>query len=203
MCTWCAGPLIGGTGDKSASNHSSCVRRSDEGCGRNVRTLRNEGTQSLTVKTLHKYGVGITCLSEVCLLDSGHKIIKVPESDHVYHLYYSWVEDNSGLYGVVIALSPLAPAALLAWEPVFHTLATVRLKSAVVNISVISVYAPTLNAAGKDKDIFYRDLQAVVDRTPSIDFLEVAGDWNAFTGPVDENARHCSQLIRPQHAVWQ
>ena len=76
----------------------------------NVRTLCDKGMQSLTVKTLHKYGVGVACLSEVCLLDSGHRIIKVPESDCIYHLYHRGVEDNSGLYGVAIALSPLGQA---------------------------------------------------------------------------------------------
>ena len=156
----------------------------------NICTLRDDGTQSLTVKILHEYGVGVACLSEVCLPDSGHSIRKVPESDCVYHLYDSGVEDNSGLYGVVMALSPLAQAALLAWEPISHRLATVRLKGAVVNVTVIFVYAPTLNAAGEDNDIFYRDLQAVVDRSPSTDLLVVAGDWNARNGPADENTRH-------------
>ena len=87
------------------------------------------------------------------------------------------------------ALSPLAQAALHAWEPVSHRLATVRLKGAVVNITVISIYTPILNAAEKDKDI-YHDLQAVVDSTPSTDLLVVAGDWNACTGPADENTRY-------------
>ena len=133
--------------------------------GWNVRTLRDEGMQSLTIKTLHKYGVGVACLSEVRLPDSGHRIIKVPESDCVYHLHHSGVEDNSRLYGV-------AQAALIAWEPVSHRLATVCLKGAVVNVTVISIYAPTLNAAGEDKDIFYHDLQAVVYCTPSTFHLQ-------------------------------
>ncbi|CAE1303325.1 Craniofacial development protein 2 [Acanthosepion pharaonis] len=66
----------------------------------------------------------------------------------------------------------------------------VRLKGAVINVTVISVYAPTLNAAEEDKDIFYRDLKAVVDRTTSTNLLVVAGDWNTRTGPADEGTRH-------------
>ncbi|CAE1285041.1 Craniofacial development protein 2 [Acanthosepion pharaonis] len=107
--------------------------------GWNARTLREEGTQSLTVRTLYKYGVCVACLSE---------------------------------------------------KPVFHRLAMVRLKSAVINVTVISVYAPTLNAAEEDKDIFYRDLQAVVHRSPSTHLQVVAGNWNARTGPADEDTRH-------------
>lgn len=67
-------------------------------------------------------------------------------------------------------------AALLTWEPVSHKLAMVRLKGAVVNVTVISIYAPTPNAVEEDKDIVYHDLQAVVDRTPSTDLLVVTGD---------------------------
>lgn len=77
---------------------------------------------------------------------------------------------------MAIALSPVAWAALLAWEPVSHKLAMVRLKGAVINVTVISIYAPTPNAVEEDKDIVYHDLQAVVDRTPSTDLLVVAGD---------------------------
>ena len=101
---------------------------------------------------------------------------------------------------MVIALSPLAQAALLAWGPVSHRLATVHLKGAVVNVTVVSVYVPTLNAAEEDKDIFYRELQAVVDLTPSTDLLVVAWDRNARTGLADENTRHI--LGRFAHGTW-
>ncbi|CAE1256060.1 unnamed protein product [Acanthosepion pharaonis] len=97
--------------------------------GWNVRTLRDEGTQSLTVRTLYKYGVCVACLSEVRLPDSGHRIIKVPE--------------------VAIALSPASRASLLAWEPVSHAGEPVYAptlkaghgpyrKGAVINATVIS-----------------------------------------------------------------
>ena len=99
------------------------------------------------------------------------------------------MEDNSGLYGLVNALSPQAQAALLVWEPVSHRLATVRLKGAVLNVTVFSVYAQTLNAAGEFKDI-YHNLQAIVDCTLSTDLLVITGDWNARNGPEDENTRH-------------
>ncbi|CAE1169614.1 unnamed protein product [Acanthosepion pharaonis] len=157
--------------------------------GQNVHTFREEGTQSLTVTTLYKYLCHLS-FRGVRLPISGHRIMKVPESDCAYHLYHSGVEDNSRLYGVAIALSPLARAALLAWEPVSHRLAMVRLKGAVINVTVITVYAPTLNAAEKDKNIIYCVLQAVVDRTPSTVLLVVVWDWNARTGPANKDTRH-------------
>ena len=107
MCTLRGAVLVRGTGDKSVTTvlmRGEVVRVA--GC--NVRTLRDEGTWSLNVKTLHKYGDGVASLSEVCLPDSGHRIIKVPESDFFYHIYHSGVEDSSGMYVRAIALSPLA-----------------------------------------------------------------------------------------------
>ena len=156
----------------------------------NVRTLRDDGVQALTMRMLHKYGVHIACLSEVRLPDFGHQRIKVPGENISYHLYHSGVSDNSGLHGVAIALSPDAQAALLAWQPVSYRLAMVRLKGQISNISVITVYAPTLIADEVDKARFYADLQTLVDSVPSRDVLIVAGDWNARTGPADDATRH-------------
>ncbi|CAI9720548.1 Hypothetical predicted protein [Octopus vulgaris] len=154
----------------------------------NVRTLRDDGVQALTMKALHRYRVSVACLSEVRLADVGHLPIKVPGKEFTYHLYHSGVTDNSGLHGVAIALSPDAQAALLAWQPISHRLALVRLKGQISNVSVIAVYAPTLNADDADKMRFYADLQAAVD-VPSSDVLIVAGDWNARTGPADDTTR--------------
>ncbi|CAI9726958.1 Hypothetical predicted protein [Octopus vulgaris] len=156
----------------------------------NVRTLCDDGVQALTMKALHRYRVSVACLSEVRLADVGHLPIKVPGEEFTYHLYHSGVTDNSGLHGVATALSPDAQAALLAWQPISHRLALVRLKGQISNVSVIAVYAPTLNADDADKMQFYADLQAAVDDVPSSDVPIVAGDWNARTGPADDTTRH-------------
>ncbi len=52
-----------------------------------------------------------------------------------------------------------------------------------MNLTVKTVYAPTLDAAEEAKDSFYDDLQDTDDRVP-------AGDWNARPGPVDMSIRH-------------
>ncbi len=59
-----------------------------------------------------------------------------------------------------------------------------------MNLAVIAVYAPTLDAAEEVKDSFYDDLQDAVNRVPAGDILIVAGDWNARPGPADPATRH-------------
>ncbi|BHF67943.1 hypothetical protein SprV_0301097200 [Sparganum proliferum] len=91
---------------------------------------------------------------------------------------------------MAIALSQQADLALLAWEPVNDRMAYVRLKGHFTNTSVVSVYAPTSAAEQRDKEAFYSQLQALVERLPRRDLLIVAGDWNGRTGPGDPITSH-------------
>ncbi|BHF83424.1 hypothetical protein SprV_0902656600 [Sparganum proliferum] len=156
----------------------------------NVRTFLDPGTQSLTAHSLHQYNVDVCCLSEVRLSDSGCREIKIPGVESHFTLYHSGPRDSSGRHGVAIALSQQADLALLAWEPVNDRMAYVRLKGHFTNISIVAVYAPTSVAEQRDKEAFYSQLQALVERLPRRDLLIVAGDWNGRTGPGDPTTSH-------------
>nr|VZI25315.1 unnamed protein product [Spirometra erinaceieuropaei] len=156
----------------------------------NVRTILDPGTQSLTARSLHQHNVDVCCLSEVRLPDSGSREIKIPGVESLFTLYHSGPRDSSGRHGVAIALSQQADLALLAWEPVNDWMAYVRLKGHFTNISIIAVYAPTSAAEQRDKEAFYSQLQALVERLPRRDLLIVAGDWNGPTGPGDPTTSH-------------
>ncbi|BHF73605.1 hypothetical protein SprV_0401668700 [Sparganum proliferum] len=156
----------------------------------NVRTFLDPGTQSLTAHSLYQYNVDVCCLSEVRLPDSGSREIKIPGVESHFTLYHSGPRDSSGRHGVAIALSQQVDLALLAWEPVNDRMAYVRLKGHFTNISIVAVYAPTSAAEQRDKEEFYSQLQALVDRLPRRDLLIVAGDWNGRTGPGDPTTSH-------------
>ena len=49
------------------------------------------------------------------------------------------------------------------------------------NITVIQVYAPTSNTEA-EVELFYEDLQDVLELTPQKDVLFIIGDWNAKIG---------------------
>ena len=50
------------------------------------------------------------------------------------------------------------------------------------NITVIQVYAPTSNAEETEFELFYEDLQDLLELTPKKDVLFIIGDWNAKVG---------------------
>ncbi len=67
-------------------------------------------------------------LSVVRLPGSGHKTIRVSQSDAVSHLCYSGINDNTGRHGVAIALSATTNVAVLDWDPISLRLEMTRLK---------------------------------------------------------------------------
>ena len=50
------------------------------------------------------------------------------------------------------------------------------------NIIVIQVYALTSNAEEAEVELFYEDLQDLLELTPLKDGLFIIGDWNAKVG---------------------
>ena len=50
------------------------------------------------------------------------------------------------------------------------------------NITAIQVYAPTSNAEEAEVELFYEDLQDLLELTPKKDALFIIGEWNAKVG---------------------
>ena len=50
------------------------------------------------------------------------------------------------------------------------------------NITVIQVYAPNSNADKAEVELFYEDLQDLLEQTPKKDELFIIGDWKAKVG---------------------
>ena len=58
-----------------------------------------------------------------------------------------------------------------------------------LNITVIQVYAPTVDVKEAEVDWFYEDLQDLLELTPKEDILFFIGDWNANVGRDTQNNR--------------
>ena len=58
----------------------------------------------------------------------------------------------------------------------------VRLQGKPFNITVIQVYAPTSNAEEAEVELFYEDLQDLLELTPKKDVLFIIRDWNTKIG---------------------
>ena len=59
---------------------------------------------------------------------------------------------------------------------------SVHLQSKPFNITVIQVYAPTSNGEEAEVELFYEDLQDLLELTPQKDVFFIMGDWNAKVG---------------------
>ena len=58
----------------------------------------------------------------------------------------------------------------------------VRFQGKPFSITVIQVYAPTINAEEAEVERFYEDLQDLLELTPKKDILFIIRDWNAKEG---------------------
>ena len=62
-----------------------------------------------------------------------------------------------------------------------------------INSTVLQAYAPTSNAEEAEVELFYEDLQDLLELTPQKDVLFIIGDWNAKVG---------SQEIPDNRKIW-
>ena len=61
-------------------------------------------------------------------------------------------------------------------------MSSVRFQGKPFNITVIQDYAPTSNAEEAEVELFYEDLQDLLELTPKKDILFIIRDWNAEVG---------------------
>ena len=59
---------------------------------------------------------------------------------------------------------------------------SVRFQGKPFTIMVIQVYAPTSNAEEAEVELFYEELQDLLELTSQTDVLFIIGDWNAKEG---------------------
>ncbi len=161
----------------------------------NIRTLRDEGVQALTMRILGTYRVDVAGLSDVRLPGTGQTSIKVPGADTFYHLFHSGVTDISSRHSVAVALSPVAYAALLDWKPISTRLARIRLKDSNAYLSIISVYTLTLDDAEGGPCAAHR---ACCSRHPKV--KQLMGDACKGPGPRPSRLVGCCSRCCKCHA---
>ena len=69
--------------------------------------------------------------------------------------------------------------AVLGYSLKNNRVISVRFQGKTFNITVIQVYALTINAKAAEVEQFYEDLQDLLELTPKKDALFILGDWNA------------------------
>ena len=84
--------------------------------------------------------------------------------------------------GVAIIANKRVQNAVLGCNLKNDRMISVRFQGKPFNIAVIHVYTPTNNAEESEVELFYEDLQDLLELTPPKDVLSIIGDWNAKVG---------------------
>ena len=155
----------------------------------NVRTLldRRDGTErphrrtALIAYELKRYNIDIAALSETRF--SGED--SLTEVGEGYTFFWKGLpEDERRLHGVGFAIkSKLLDNIPESPQGISERLMTWRIPLVKGRFAtLLSVYAPTLDADDNTKDAFYESLDAALSRIPDSDKLVLMGDFNARVG---------------------
>ena len=98
------------------------------------------------------------------------------------HFIYYCGQESLIRNGVAIIVNKRVWNAVLGCNLKNHRTISVRFQDKPFSITVIQVYAPTINAEEAEVEWFCEDLQDLVELTPQKDVLFIIGDWNAKVG---------------------
>ena len=98
------------------------------------------------------------------------------------HYIYYCGQESLGRNGVALIVQKKVPNAVLGGNLKNERMISVRFQGKPFNITVIQVYALTSNAEESEFELFYEDLQDLLELTPEKDVLFIIRDWNAKVG---------------------
>ena len=140
----------------------------------NVRTMYGIGKTTVVAREMRKYDIDVLGISECRWAGFGRMRTQTSET-----LLYSGRDDDAHISGVAMLLSRKAASCLISWTPVNDRIITARFNSRYIRTSIVQVYAPTNDADEEAKDVFYEQVQNVLDKIPKHDIVIQMGDWNA------------------------
>ncbi|KAG0710377.1 Craniofacial development protein 2 [Chionoecetes opilio] len=154
----------------------------------NVLSLSDDHRLPLLSGELSRLRVDIVGLSETRRPGSGET------SSGGYTYYWSGMSNSHReLYGhcVAIGISSKLQPSVVEVTPVDERIMRVRMKHTLGFMSIVAVYAPTEVRKTEEKEMFYAELDSVLDQCPPRDTLIVLGDFNATTGTVRDGYELC------------
>jgi hypothetical protein len=99
-----------------------------------------------------------------------------------FSFYYSGANNNIDQVGTGFLVLKKMQKYIISFMPYNERLCKLRMKGRYNNVSLISVYAPTVDKMDDIKEQFSEDLQKVVDNTPKSETIIILGDLNARMG---------------------
>lgn len=142
---------------------------------------RPERRTALVCRELARFNVDVAALSETRLAEEG----SIKESGSNYTIFWKGKKtDERRIHGVGFAVkTKLVEQYTLTPTTINERLITLRIPLRHGNhLTIISVYAPTLDSEDFIKDSFYDSLHSTIQNIPKSDKLVIMGDFNARVG---------------------
>ena len=95
------------------------------------------------------------------------------------HYIYYCGQESLRRNGVAIIINKRVWNAVLGCNIKNNRMISVHFKGTPFNTTVIQVYVPTSNAEESEIELFYEDLQDLLEPTSKKDVIFNIGDWNA------------------------
>ena len=98
------------------------------------------------------------------------------------HYIYYCGQESLRRNGVALTVNKRVQNVILQWNIKNDRMISVHFQGKPFDIAVIQVYAPTTNAKEAEAELFYEDLQDLLELTPKKDVPFIIGDWNTQVG---------------------
>ena len=98
------------------------------------------------------------------------------------HYIYYCGQESLRRHGVAIMINKRVQNTVLGCNLKNDRIISVCFQGNPFSITVIQAYAPTSNIEEAEVELFYEDLQDLLELTPKKDVLFIIGDWNAKLG---------------------
>ena len=135
----------------------------------------NQGKLEVIKQEMARVNVDIVGISELKWTGMG----EFNSDDHyIYYCGQEYLRRN----GVAIMVNKRVRNAVLGYNLKNDRMISVRFQGKPYINTIIQVYAPTRNAEEAEVELFYEDLQDLLELTPQNDVLLILRDWNAKVG---------------------
>ena len=98
------------------------------------------------------------------------------------HYIYYCGQESLRRNGVAVMVNKRVQNAVLGCNLKNDRIISVHFQGKPFNIMVVQVYAPISNAEEAEVELFYEDLQDLLELKPPKGVLFIIGDWNAKVG---------------------
>ena len=140
----------------------------------NVRSMY-EGKLNLVKNEMEKMNLSILGISEMKWKGRGYF------QSEGYRVFFSG-HDTTRKNSVAFICNKKICKSVLGYNPISDRIISIRQQGKPVNITLVQIYAPILDAEDDEIDEFYNMLQKVTDSISNSDVKIIMGDWNAKVG---------------------